>query len=286
MPGGHPAVGRVAKLLADHGEFAAPLAAFVDLLAEAAEKFPEGGRGERQADVAADAGAAAEPAGQAHPRVVEATQPSAYDPLRAHELVAGKVSPDFPQPAGRGIPIDRQGWIPVLGRSAAGVPHFWRDIGADGDDAAVLADLVAAMKPRWARHVARAEAMGELAGDQASVQIVLLDTPVSPGTAEFIIADHIAREHEVLFGVRIDGESMQPEIRHGDVVILSPECPAEQGKPSVVQLADQIGVTCKLFRTEGDRVHLIPINESFSPASYRGDQLLWALKVIARVRPM
>ena len=56
------------------------------------------------------------------------------------------------------------------------------------------------------------------------------------------------KKYDVVFAVRIDGASMAPEILHGDVVILSPSCPAEQGKPAVVQLADKIGVTCKLFR--------------------------------------
>ena len=111
-------------------------------------------------------------------------------------------------------------------------------------------------------------------------------TPAAPGTAEFVIAEHIARRYRVLFAVRIDGESMAPEIRHGDVVILSPSVPAEPGRPALVQLVDQIGVTCKLIRFDGDRIHLIPINESFPPTSHRQVELVWALKVIARVRPV
>jgi SOS-response transcriptional repressor LexA len=51
-----------------------------------------------------------------------------------------------------------------------------------------------------------------------------------------------------------------------------------------VQLAGQIGVTCKLFRREGDTVHLVPINEQLSPQSFASDQLVWALRVFVRVR--
>jgi SOS-response transcriptional repressor LexA len=54
----------------------------------------------------------------------------------------------------------------------------------------------------------------------------------------------------------------------------------------VVQLEGQIGVTCKLIRFDDGRVYLIPINESFQPTSHARGDLVWALRVIARVRPV
>ncbi len=298
---GHPGLGRAAKLLADYPQYAQPLAAFVDLLAETAAKFPmaPGERALVAGEVEVD-----EPS-----QIGQVVTNSTKGTSGASELVAAMVT--APTMGGRSGPeavatdsradedgpvetagpaslseAERQGWIPILGRSAAGVPHFWSEAGGSDAGATMLADLVAMMKPRTARHVSRAEAVGDLASEATrNVQLVLLDAAEPPGTSEFVIAEHIASNYDMLFAVRIDGESMEPEISHGDVVVLSPSVGAEPGKPAVVQLADQIGVTCKLIRLEGDRVHLIPVNEAFAPTRYPLDKLVWALKVIARVRP-
>ena len=310
----HPAVARIAKLLADRPDFAAPLAAFVDLLSQTAAAFPapaavdsgaepvalESAGDQKSPSVAptaADVGLSGQPlpnrpaapprqAGIGHPPAdIPAPPALSQGPAIRRPVHAGQIIRDV---AGRvaapGL-SERQGWIPILGRSAAGIPHFWRETGGSDGGATALADLVSRMRPRKARRVHQARAVGELAADGSTAQLVLLDAPEPPGTAEFVIAEHIARRYDVVFAVRIDGASMAPEILHGDVVILSPSCPAEQGKPAVVQLAGQIGVTCKLFRVEGDRVHLIPINESFSPTDHPLAELAWALAVIARVRP-
>jgi len=51
-----------------------------------------------------------------------------------------------------------------------------------------------------------------------------------------------------------------------------------------VQLGNQIGITCKLYRREADRVHLIPANDSFSAQTFSASEILWALRVLFRVR--
>lgn len=286
IPAGHPAVVRAAQLLASHPQYAGALAAFVDLLAETGATFPVAAGESADVDASSASLVAAE----------IAAAPAAQlgrPPIRsagATALVAGVVDAEPPAVAVASAAdpaAQRQGWIPILGRSAAGVPQFWAGTGSDDGGATTLADLVRSLAPRDARRVAEAEATGELAGEAArNVQVVLLDAPEAPGTAEFVIAEHIVMRHRVLFAVRIDGESMAPEIRHGDVVVLSPDVPAEGGLAAVVQLADQIGVTCKLIRFDDDTVHLIPVNESFPPTRHARSDLLWALKVIARIRPV
>ena len=275
VPAGHPAVARAARLLSDRPEYASALTNFADLLAEIAETLGPADQGQAEGSTSRGAKGDAQrpPAGSKGKRgLVESAEPPSGGNVGEGDGENGDEKSG-----------ERQGAIPILGRSAAGIPHFWRDAG-DGRGVTTLADLVAKMKPRAARRVAQAEAVGELAGDRVSVQLVLLDSPEPPGTAEFVVADHISRAYEDVFGVRIDGDSMAPEIRHGDVVILSLTRPAEQGRSAVVQLKGQIGVTCKLFRAEGDQVHLIPINEIFPPVRYHHDQLDWALKVISRIR--
>jgi hypothetical protein len=175
-------------------------------------------------------------------------------------------------------------WIPVLGRSAAGVPAFWANA-ADADGLTTLGDLIR-------RHAAAdtqavpATAAGE-AADNASVRIIALRRPPHEpdGPVEFVDAHTVKARYADAFAVRIDGESMSPEIRHGDLVILSPSAHALAGRAAVVQLAGAIGVTCKLYHPEGPRVHLVPINDAVPPTTVDADQIDWAFRVLARVRP-
>ena len=266
----HPAILRAAALLKDHPAAAEPLAAFVELLASSAERFPAKTETVPNEPAVARVAKPSSPAGQP----VESASLGV-----PQALATAPAGP--PASAGASPPEPPFGWIPILGRSAAGVPHFWADQ-PEGDSPAgltALADLVRRLRPRQARQVVPAEAVGEdaPAGPQA-VQLVVLDGPLPPGTAEFVVAEDLARRYPVLFAVRIDGDSMEPEIRHGDVVILSPSRPAEPAKPTVVQLVGQIGVTCKLFRPEADEVHLIPVNERYAPQAFPAKRLVWALK--------
>ncbi len=175
-------------------------------------------------------------------------------------------------------------WIPVLGRSAAGVPHFWRDP-AQAESITELRDLA----ERHARQVAgRSQPARITQGDDlpdGPVQIISVSRPQPGQPSQFLLAETILKRWPDAFAVQIDGESMSPDIRHGDFVILSPSTPASQGRPAVVQLNNQIGVTCKLYHTDGSQAHLVPINEHFEPQTYPAKKITWALQVLARIRP-
>ncbi|MCD4825547.1 MAG: hypothetical protein K8S55_13200 [Phycisphaerae bacterium] len=191
---------------------------------------------------------------------------------------SGAVPPNPPaDPASR--------WIPILGRSAAGVPAFWA-VGDDTGGLTTLADLI----DRYANTsqadlaVRPACQVDSPAADEP-VQIISLRQPTDEqGPTEFVAAEAIKARYPDAFAVRIDGESMSPEILHGDLVILSPGKPAVAGRAAVVQIAGAIGVTCKLYHPAGDNVHLVPINETFPPVAAPADQIEWALQVLARIR--
>lgn len=223
----HPVIRRAAALMAAHPDSAKPLAAFIDVLAEAARKFP----------------------------------PKSQDPPpgEAHET-----------------PAD---WIPVLGRSAAGVPRFWETSAPEG--LTVLADLMP--KAAGARRDA-ATASLEGAGDAQPAQLVTLKEATPEGVCEFVVCGSLKARHPDAFAVRIDGSSMAPDIAHGDYVILSASAPAVDSRPAVVQLAGQIGVTCKLFRREKDKVHLVSLAPEIAPQVFPAAEVLWALRVLAKVR--
>ena len=120
--------------------------------------------------------------------------------------------------------------------------------------------------------------------DQAIVEVITLNEPDGTDVVTFISAQGIKSMHPDAFALRIDGDSMSPDIRHGDLVILSPSVDAVDGKAAIVQLDAQIGVTCKLFRRDGHTINLVPINDELPPQTYGDKDLVWAFRVLARVR--
>ncbi len=177
----------------------------------------------------------------------------------------------------------REGWIPILGHSAAGVPAFWADP-ALAEGIVELADLIE--RPgRALRQARRPATVASNETDPGPTALVTLTSPDGAETAEYVLAGDLQRRYPDAFALRIDGRSMSPELEHGDVVVLSPSCPALPGRPAVVQLRGQIGVTCKLYRPAGDDVHLVAIDPDTPPTSARGAEVVWAFRVLGRVRP-
>ena len=271
VPPDHPAIARIADLLADRPDAAAPLVAFVDLLAESL-KWPAKGVGGDSRPAEAPAEAPAPATGSA--RGGEVPRPADTEARPAPPPVEG---------AGTTADVSRESWIPILGRSAAGVPQFWSDAD-DAEGVTTLGDLIARVArsaPRDVRPAVAADADGR---GEGIAQLITLREPDDANVAEFVVAGRLKADHPDAFAVRIDGDSMAPEILHGDVVVCSPSSPAADGRAAVVQLDGQIGVTCKLFRRAGETVHLACINERYPPQSLPATGLVWALRVLARIR--
>ncbi|MCY2925310.1 MAG: LexA family transcriptional regulator [Planctomycetota bacterium] len=258
----HPILQRAARLLADSPQAAAPLTAFLDLLGKAMgfpQKENPSERGEEEGGIAKPqaAGGEGSPAATA--------TPAAATPATAAAPAAG----------------DRAGWVPVLGRSAAGVAQFW----SQADNAGGLTQLAELIARQGKGE--RTQPMSVSSADGAApgpVWLVTLDSPDANDVAEFLAGPDLKARYADAFALRIDGDSMSPDIRHGDLVVLSPSAPAQDGRAAVVQLAGQIGVTCKLFRRVGGSVHLIPINDAFPTQTFPAGSVEWAFRVLARVR--
>jgi len=188
---------------------------------------------------------------------------------------------------------DRPRWIPVLGRTAAGMIQFWDKMILPEPKQAVteLDDLVK-------KHVGKsiiASAEGKISVDLQARAVI--DSVKSPdanliqvsgsdeqAVVEFVQCEEIFGLFPDSFALRIDGDSMSPRINDGDVVILSPSVPAAQGQIGVARVKGQIGVTCKLIRTTDDTIHLIPINEKYDTKVVTKKDLLWALAVLCHIR--
>ena len=250
----HPVIVRAAKLLADNPAAGEPLAAFIQVLAEAS-KFPE------------------------NPFTADSGPPDRQQPKESQAVAAARRGASRP---GKAPPDVHEGWIPVLGRTAAGVAQFW-SAQEDTDGLTVLNDLIkryAQASPQRVRNVTAASQ--EIA--PGPIQLITLTGPEDNELVEFVAAAALKARYRDAFALRIDGESMAPDIHHGDIVVLSPSVPASQGRAAVVQLARQIGVTCKLYRREQERVHLVPVNEQFEPQTYPADAVVWALRVLSCIR--
>jgi SOS-response transcriptional repressor LexA len=199
---------------------------------------------------------------------------------------AAEAAPEAQDAEAPARPAADAGWIPILGRTAAGVPAFWRD-DEDTRGIATLEQIVARHAGREPQRISEAHLETPPPGELSvrDVQIVTLTEPdEASGLCRFLICPQCRSRYPDAFALQVDGESMAPEIGHGQLVLLSPSAPAIEAQPAVVQLRGQIGVTCKLYRTRGDEIQLIPINEAFAPTRHGRDQVEWALRVLARIK--
>jgi transcriptional regulator with XRE-family HTH domain len=189
--------------------------------------------------------------------------------------------------------MKRSGWIPVLGRTAAGIVHFW--------DQAFLPEpqqAITELDQLVTKHIGKT-IIGSVNGNVSidlqarplveniknqQVNLIKLGGPEQEQIVEFVQCEEIYKLFPDSFALQIDGDSMSPRINDGDIVILSPSVPAAQGQIAIARLVNQIGVTCKLIRTTESEVHLIPINERYEPKVVSRNDLLWALAVLCHVR--
>jgi phage repressor protein C with HTH and peptisase S24 domain len=186
----------------------------------------------------------------------------------------------------------RPGWIPVLGRTAAGMVHFWDQMVLPEPKQAIteLDELVK-------KHLGKA--IVDTVDGMVSVDLqarTLMDGLKGKGAnliqvggqeaeqiVEFVQCEEIFELFPDSFALHIDGDSMSPRINDGDIVILSPSVPAAQGHIAIAHIANQIGVTCKLIRSTEENVHLIPINERYETKVVAKKNLLWALAVLCHI---
>jgi SOS-response transcriptional repressor LexA len=188
---------------------------------------------------------------------------------------------------------NRAGWIPVLGRTAAGIIHFWDQTFLPEPKQAIteLDELVA-------KHIGKS-IIGSVNGTVSvdlqvrplvesitsqQVNLIKLAGAEHEQIVEFVQCEDIHKLFPDSFALHIDGDSMSPRINDGDIIILSPSVPAAQGQIGIARIAHQIGVTCKLIRTIENEAHLIPINEKYETKVVAKKDLLWALAVLCHIR--
>jgi transcriptional regulator with XRE-family HTH domain len=187
---------------------------------------------------------------------------------------------------------ERPSWIPVLGRTAAGILHFW-DQTLLPEPRQAETQLEELVKRHIGRDIVRRldgrlaidlQAEGLIGGlNKPTANLVQVSGQRRHEIVEFVQCKDIHKAYSDSFALRIDGDSMSPRINDGDIVMLSPSLPARQGQVCIARVAEQIGVTCKLIRTTETQVHLIPINERYQTRVIPKEELLWALAVLCHI---
>jgi len=187
---------------------------------------------------------------------------------------------------------ERPGWIPVLGRTAAGIVHFWDQTFLPEPKQAIT-ELDELVKKHIGKTILgsvdctvsldlQAQHLIENIRDK-KVNLIKVGGLEQEQITEFVQCEDIHKLFPDSFALQIDGNSMSPRINDSDIVILSPSVSAAQGQIVIARVANQIGVTCKLIRTTENEVHLIPINERYETKVVAKKDLLWALAVLCHI---
>jgi len=74
---------------------------------------------------------------------------------------------------------------------------------------------------------------------------------------------------------------MLPRLKHGDIVIVSPNRPLDRGKPAVVKCDGE--TTCKIWHESGGNVILKPLNPDYPEIRCAKSHMDWAYPVIMLV---
>ncbi len=103
---------------------------------------------------------------------------------------------------------------------------------------------------------------------QAGMWREIVDTFPRGGADEYIMANNSYGKHT--FALRITGNSMEPEFKEGDVVVIDPDVAPNAGDYVVARNHEE-AATFKKYRPRGineagqDVFELVPLNEDYAP---------------------
>lgn len=85
------------------------------------------------------------------------------------------------------------------------------------------------------------------------------------------ISEELAHTGEI-FALKIKGDSMEPEIKNGDVVIVRSQEDADTGD-IVIALVNGDDATCKRLVKYSNGIRLMPLNPIYEPMYYANDEI-------------
>jgi SOS-response transcriptional repressor LexA len=87
------------------------------------------------------------------------------------------------------------------------------------------------------------------------------------------------------FALRIKGDSMEPRLYDGDIVVVCPSWQVKENRPVVIKVNDD-EVTCKVFSRAGDSILLTSLNPKYPPRAYRQEDVVWVYPVVQVISNM
>lgn len=84
------------------------------------------------------------------------------------------------------------------------------------------------------------------------------------------------------FAIRVSGDSMEPDLRDGDVVICSPAKPLENGAAAVVRTRSE-NVYIKFWRKKGNRVQLLSANPDHKALDFPLEEIVGAWPIVQTI---
>ncbi len=76
----------------------------------------------------------------------------------------------------------------------------------------------------------------------------------------------VFEKQEGFFALKIKGDSMSPRIMDGDIVLVRPQCSADDGDVVIAEIDGE--ATCKVLKRNPYGVTLIPFNGAYPPIVY------------------
>ena len=90
------------------------------------------------------------------------------------------------------------------------------------------------------------------------------------------------------FGIRLRGDSMEPQYHEGETIIAMPNCPPKHGCLVLAKLVANDGVTFKRFGVRTARPHhfrLTAFNRKYPPCELTWDQVHWVYPAYCAQEP-
>ncbi|MFA5864196.1 MAG: S24 family peptidase [Phycisphaerae bacterium] len=214
-----------------------------------------------------------------------AAQPKAKQAVKSlMEVLATGLASNRPQ----SLFLDgtNQTIIPILGTAAAGLPAFWLD--AKNEPIRSFCDMVNSWNPNDLAQFLPHQLVDPLPPytPKGEVQIFQIVEPVDIHGLlidGFLMTENLIPKGKLL-AVRIDGDSMEPTILQGDIIIADTGQPAQSGQIALLEFAGGIGALCKLFFREKQAIRITSMNREYETQEFGHEKLNWAFAVVGVVR--
>lgn len=84
------------------------------------------------------------------------------------------------------------------------------------------------------------------------------------------------------FGVRLEGDSMEPKFSEGDILILQPSEQAHSGSLVVARFKDD-GVIFRRLEMTGKTITLVPLNPRYQATQHKPEEFAWIYPIWGRI---